>query len=218
MFTGLVTSCGILLSQTTTKSGMRLVFEAAYDNLILGESIAVNGVCLTLIQDNTGHLSFDVSPETQKLTNLGLLRVGDTVHLERALRASDRLGGHYVHGHVDATATVSQITPEGDCLEMVISGFTPEEMRYLCLKGSVALDGVSLTINKINAGDVNSITVMLIPHTLAKTTLSTWIVGQSINIEFDYIARVLVHQLGSLRDSTILSLFESSLAGKEVSV
>ena len=219
MFTGLVTSCGVLLSQTAKASGMRLAFEAEYNGLVLGESIAVNGVCLTLIQDPTqdsaAHLIFDISPETQKLTNLGLLAVGDKVHLERALCASDRLGGHYVNGHVDTTAKISHITPEGGCLEMVISGFKPEEMRYLCLKGSVALDGVSLTINQTNT---NSITVMLIPHTLSKTTLSTWTVGQCINVEFDYIARVLVHQLGSLRDSTILSLFERSLEGKEVSV
>ncbi|MDX2345841.1 MAG: riboflavin synthase [Legionella sp.] len=220
MFTGLVTSCGTLLSQTNTESGMRLVFEADFKDLILGESIAINGVCLTLILDNEAKcLIFDVSPETQQCTNLGKLMLGDKVHLERALRLSDRLGGHYVTGHVDTTARLASITPVDDCLEMVIDGFTSEQMRYLCLKGSVALDGVSLTINAFDHSK-NNIAVMLIPHTLSKTILSTWVIGQCINIEFDYLARVLVHQLqlGSLPDSTILPLFERSLTSKEVSV
>ncbi len=215
MFTGLVETCGTLLSQTSNASGMRLAFEANFKDLVLGESIAVNGVCLTLVLDDTGNLLFDISPETQALTNLGQLVAGDKVHLERALRLSDRLGGHYVNGHIDTTATLASITPKQDCLEMVIAGFTPNQMRYLCLKGSVALDGVSLTINAVQR---DRITVMLIPHTLLKTTLSTWKVGQLINIEFDYIARVLVHQLGSLPDSTILSLFERPNEGKEVFV
>jgi riboflavin synthase len=215
MFTGLVALKGTVLKRTNNASGMHLVIAADFEDLLLGESIAVNGVCLTYLLDNPGYLSFDISPETQALTNLGLLTVGDNVHLERALRVEDRLGGHYVHGHVDTTATVQAMTPKDECLEMVIAGFTEEHMRYLCLKGSVALDGVSLTIN---ASDADSITVMLIPHTLLKTTISTWIVGQSINVEFDYIARLVVHQLGSLPNSTILSLFERSCEGKEVFV
>ncbi|MDF1646397.1 MAG: riboflavin synthase [Legionellaceae bacterium] len=215
MFTGLVESCGILLSKDMCESGMRMVFEAVLEAPVLGESIAVNGVCLTLILDETGHLIFDISPETQALTNLGLLQVGDSVHLECALRASDRLGGHYVNGHIDTTAELQCVRAEGECLEMVIAGFSPSHMRYLCLKGSVALDGVSLTINAVER---NSIKIMLIPHTLSRTTLSRWKVGYRINVEFDYIARVLVHQLGSLPDSTIMSLFERPCEGKEVIV
>ncbi|MCH9756496.1 MAG: riboflavin synthase [Gammaproteobacteria bacterium] len=215
MFTGLIESCGTLISQIPNASGMRLVFQADFDDLVVGESIAVNGVCLTLLPSKAGHLAFDVSPETQALTNLGLLAVGDKVHFERSLRASDRLGGHYVNGHVDTTAEVLRILKQGDCVEMVIAGFEPHHIRYLCLKGSVTLDGVSLTINAV---DDQSITVMLIPHTLSKTTLSSWTVGQRINVEFDYIARVLVHQLGSLSDSIILPLFERPREGKEVSV
>jgi riboflavin synthase len=218
MFTGLVESCGTLLRQTQHVSGLRLVFEADFEQLVLGESIAVNGVCLTLLLDDldpTGYLIFDISPETQALTNLGLLAIGDKVHLERSLRASDRLGGHYVNGHVDTTANLQSITPEGDCIKMVIGDFTKQHCRYLCLKGSVALDGVSLTINAVSE---TCISVMLIPHTLSKTVMLGWKVGQCINIEFDYIARVLVHQLGSLSDSTILSFFERPGEGKEVLV
>jgi riboflavin synthase len=217
MFTGLVTSYGILRDKMPQVSGMRLVFDADFEDLVLGESIAVNGVCLTLVTDDRDALIFDISPETEALTNLGALAIGDKVHLERALRVNDRLGGHYVSGHVDTTANIASITPVGDCLRVVVSGFTKDEMRYLCVKGSVALDGVSLTINALNA---SSIEVMLIPHTLLKTNLSTWTVGSRVNVEFDYIARLLVHQLalGSFKDSTILSLFERPDAGKEVLV
>lgn len=215
MFTGLVELCGKVLSQEKHSTGTRLVLEAQFENLVIGESIAVNGVCLTLLQASVGQLAFDVSPETLRATNLGVLKVGDGVHLERALRASDRLGGHYVNGHVDMTAEIRTIAPQGECLEMIITGFDASHQRYLCPKGSVTLDGVSLTINAV-ADD--AIAIMLVPHTLSKTMLSTWIVGQHINVEFDYIARVLVHQLGSLSDSTIMALFEKPTRGIEVSL
>lgn len=215
MFTGLIESCGTLLSQTPGASGMQLAFESDFKHLSIGESIAVNGVCLTLAQDNLGCLVFDVSPETQALTNLGMLEIGDKVHLERSLRVSDRFGGHYVTGHVDTTATVSGVNQIGHYLEMMITGFKAQHMRYLFRKGSIALDGVSLTINAVND---NHIRVMLIPHTLAKTTLPSWQIGRRVNVEFDYMARVVVHQLGSLSDSTILSLFKRSCEDKEVFV
>ena len=213
MFTGLIEQCGKILSQEEHVAGIRLVLEASFDNLVVGESIAVNGVCLTLLQAPVGQLAFDVSPETLRATSLGALRVGDGVHLERALRVSDRLGGHYVSGHVDMTAEISKITQQGDYTEVTIVGFDAYARRYLCPKGSVALDGVSLTINAV-ADD--AVTVILIPHTLSKTMLGTWVIGQRINVEFDYIARVLVHQLGSVTDSTIMTLFEKPEAGTEV--
>jgi len=213
MFTGLVEQCGKVLSQEKHSTGTRLVLEAQFDELVIGESIAVNGVCLTLLSAPVGQLAFDVSPESLRVTSLGALKLGDGVHLERALLASDRLGGHYVNGHVDMTAEIRTITPQGECLEMLIAGFKISDRRYLCPKGSVTLDGVSLTINTVTA---DTITVMLVPHTLSKTMLSTWVVGQRINVEFDYIARVLVHQLGSLSDSTIMTLFDKPARGIEV--
>jgi len=114
---------------------------------------------------------------------------------------------------VDMTAEISKITQQGDYTEVTIVGFDAYARRYLCPKGSVALDGVSLTINAVTD---DAITVMLIPHTLSKTMLGTWVIGQRINVEFDYIARVLVHQLGSVTDSTIMTLFEKPEAGTEV--
>jgi len=213
MFTGLVAQCGKVLQQEKQATGTRLLLEASFDNLVVGESIAVNGVCLTLLSAPWGKLAFDVSPETLRVTSLGALKRGDGVHLERALLASDRLGGHYVNGHVDTTAEVQAVTPQGECIDMVIAGFKAADQRYLCPKGSVTLDGVSLTINAVTE---HAITVMLVPHTLSKTMMSTWRVGQRINVEFDYIARVLVHQLGSLSDSTIMTLFDRPTEGIEV--
>ncbi len=215
MFTGLVESCGVLKARTPNASGMRLVITSDFEDLVIGESIAVNGVCLTVLESAPGELAFDISPETESLTSLGQLNIGDKVHLERALCMQDRLGGHYVTGHVDTTATVASIVAHGDCIEMEIAGFNASEMRYLCPKGSVTLDGVSLTINAVHD---TSITVMLIPHTLKKTTLGTWKLGTAMNVEFDYIARVVVHQLGSLTDSTIISPFKCPDEGKEVLV
>ena len=213
MFTGLVEQCGNVLSQEKHSTGTRLVLEAQFDNLVVGESIAVNGVCLTLLPAPVGQLAFDVSPETLRVTSLGALKRGDGVHLERALRASDRLGGHYVNGHVDMTAEIRTIMPEGECVKMVIAGFDVSHRRYLCPKGCVTLDGVSLTINTVTE---DAITVMLVPHTLSKTMIASWVVGQHMNVEFDYIARVLVHQLGSVSDSTIMTLFEKPAKGIEV--
>ncbi len=213
MFTGLVTTCGVLHAKTSHEKGTQLRINADFVNLVQGESIAVNGVCLTLTTSEASELVFDVSPETLNCTALAALAVGQRVHLERALKVSDRLGGHYVTGHVDKCAAVSKITPKGEYLEMEIGGFTAADMPYLCMKGSVTLDGVSLTINAVHA---TSICIMLVPHTLLKTTLSTWQVGTRVHVEFDYVARVIVHQLGSLKDSTIISLFERPVAGSEV--
>lgn len=215
MFTGLVEQCGTVLSQEKHAGGTHLILEAPFESLVIGESIAVNGVCLTLLPAPVGQLAFDVSPETLRATSLGALELGHGVHLERALLASDRLGGHYVTGHVDRAAEIRCITQHGEYTEVTVAGFNASDRRYLCPKGSVTLDGVSLTINAVTD---DAITVMLIPHTLLKTTLSTWFIGQRINIEFDYIARVLVHQLGSLADSTIMSLFEKPEEGIEVSL
>ncbi len=215
MFTGIIEQCGKIVSLDACDVGVRLVIDSVFDDTRIGESIAVNGVCLTLIPHDQGKLAFDVSPETLQCTSLGALCAGELVHLERALLLADRLGGHYVTGHVDTTATVASVRALGEYTEMVISGFTEAERLYLCPKGSVTLDGVSLTINAVHK---DSITVMLVPHTRANTTLSLWQKGRRMNVEFDYVARVLVHQLGSLSDSTIMSLFSRPDASNEVLV
>ena len=215
MFTGLIEQCGKVARVDVCDTGVRLVLDAVFENTRMGESIAVNGVCLTLVSDAGEQLVFDMSPETLAVTSLSILRVGDNVHLERALLAQDRFGGHYVTGHVDTTACVASVASVGDYTEMVIEGFELAHRPYLCPKGSVTLDGVSLTINAVTA---HGITVMLVPHTLMKTTLSDWMVGRKVNVEFDYVSRVLVHQLGSLSDSTIMSLFARPDEGIEVLV
>lgn len=212
MFTGLVELIGEVLKQEITSDGVRLIVKAVIDRPMIGESIAVNGVCLTLVDADEVQIAFDVSPETCRVTALGELQVGSIVHLERALKLNDRLGGHYVTGHVDTTAIVTEQKAQGQYLEVTIGGFEPQAMRYFCPKGSVAIDGVSLTINRVTA---DSFTVMLIPHTLEKTALSDWVIGQRVNIEFDTIARIVVHQLGSMQDSTIMSLSKSPIEGKE---
>ena len=192
MFTGLVEKKGKVIANTPTEVGCRLVIDAHFDSLQLGESIAVNGVCLTLLLDESGHLLFDVSPETCALTTLVQLSVGEEVNLERAMLASARLGGHYVSGHVDTTAVVESMVQVDDYLNLIIGHFKLPADNYLLPKGSITLNGVSLTINQVKDGCIE---VMLVPHTLEVTTLGALSVGRLLNIEFDYLTRIVAHQL-----------------------
>jgi riboflavin synthase len=192
MFTGLVEKKGKVIANTPTDVGCRLVIDAHFDSLQLGESIAVNGVCLTLRVDESQHLIFDVSPETCALTTLVQLSVGEAVNLERALLASARLGGHYVSGHVDTTAVVESMIPVEDYMIVTIGHFKMPADNYLLPKGSITLDGVSLTINQVKDGCIE---VMLVPHTQEVTTLGALSVGRRLNIEFDYLTRIVAHQL-----------------------
>ena len=197
MFTGLIEKCGEVIANQKGDVANQLIIKAPFDHLQLGESIAVNGVCLTLISAENDQLAFDVSPETLKLTTLGELCVGDYVNIERAMLATTRFGGHYVSGHVDTTASVVSIGALGDFIEMKVGGFANDK-RYLLPKGSITLDGVSLTINAVEKA---SITLMLVPHTLAVTTLGQMQIGQSINVEFDYLTRVVAHQIEMMREA-----------------
>ncbi len=199
MFTGLIEQCSEVIEHRSGPLGHRLVVGVSGG--VAGESIAINGVCLTVLPDSQHAACFDVSPETLAVTNLATLRVGQRVNIERAMQASSRLGGHYVTGHVDTTAVVQAYCVLGDFVELTVAGFTEQARRYLLPKGSITLDGVSLTINHV---DGDAIRMMLVPHTLQHTTLNAVQVGQLVNVEFDYIARIIAHQLGSLADSTIL--------------
>ena len=204
MFTGLIDKRGAVLFNQSKTFMNRLSIRASFEDLQVGESIAVNGVCLTLLPDTSeSELLFDVSPETLNLTTLMHLRAGDEVNLERALLSSTRYGGHYVSGHVDTTASLMEIKHIGDCVEMTVGGFSREDMRFLLPKGSITLDGVSLTINQVKE---RSVVMMLVPHTLAITTLGGLSVGQCVNVEFDYLARVVAHQLAFLDISAIKEL------------
>ena len=192
MFTGIIETLGRVVENQSLKSGCRLMVRSDFQDIMPGESIAVNGVCLTALAGDGKYLAFDISLETLRLTTLGVCTAGQPVHLERALLAGTRMGGHYVSGHVDTTAVVQSIRMLDDFVECVIGEFGAQALPYLWPKGSITLDGVSLTINAV-IGD--SITVMLVPHTLANTTFGSLKVGSRMNVEFDYLARIILHQM-----------------------
>ena len=193
MFTGLVEQKAQIIKQDPVEAGCRLTIRAEIEDIKMGESIAVNGVCLTVLPESTQEqLVFDVSPETLKKTALSQLCADDYVNLERAMMANGRFGGHYVSGHVDTSIRVKKINPVGDFIEMVVGEFLPSEQPYLLSKGSITLDGVSLTINEVSNQCIH---VLLIPETIARTTLSDRRVGQYLNVEFDYLTRIVAHQL-----------------------
>ena len=191
MFTGLIEQQGRVL-----EVGRRLVIEATFDAIQPGESIAVNGVCLTVLPEQGARLAFDVSPETLKLTTLSHLMKGESVNLERALLVNARMGGHYVSGHVDTTAVIKSMHTEGNFTSLIIGDFGIPAESFIWPKGSITLDGVSLTINAVEASDL---TVMLVPHTQVMTTLGQRQVGGRVNVEFDYLARAIAHQLDVMR-------------------
>lgn len=202
MFTGIIEKKGKVLSNLHYDCANRLVISADFENLQVGESIAVNGVCFTLLPSATHQLNFDVSPETLQCTTLANLTAGDFVNLERAMLASTRFGGHYVSGHVDAMAQIHDMKHINEFVELTLSGFATTAMAYLIPKGSITVEGVSVTINSITN---HSIKLMLVPYTLLNTTLSLLKQGQSVNIEFDYLTRIVAHQLeiaGQLRSIT----------------
>ena len=191
MFTGLVESSGVLRTRIERGPGIRLGFETPLEGLTLGESISVSGACLTVVEAQPPGFDADVTVETLERTTLGRLLPGDPVNLERALRAGDRLGGHFVAGHVDGLAEVLGVERAGEALDVRI-GTAPELLRYVATKGSVALDGVSLTVNGVEA---SSFSVMLIPHTLAVTTLRDVRPGRVLNLEVDLVARYVARLL-----------------------
>jgi riboflavin synthase len=199
MFTGIVEAVGLVESiqrvELEQGAAVRLVIgtDLPVESLPLGASIAVDGVCLTVVAPRAvGHFAADLGPETLALTTLGTLQPGDRVHLERPLRLGDPLGGHLVTGHVDVVGTIVSRREVGTALELEVSA-PPSVSRFMAAKGSLAVDGVSLTINTIT-GDVASLT--LIPHTLAVTKLGDKKVGDPVNIEADMIAKHIDRLVG----------------------
>ncbi len=187
MFTGLVQTLGTVRGVTDGRSGRRLhVTEPELARqLLIGESIAVDGACLTVVARDGDAFDFEAGPETLAKTTLGGLAAGDRVNLERALRVGDALGGHFVTGHVDCIGTVAEETVTGDWLTVWFS-FPAEFEELLVTKGSVAVDGVSLTLVDVRPGRFS---VMLIPHTRQQTTLGLKKPGAVVNLEFDMIAK-----------------------------
>jgi riboflavin synthase len=192
MFTGIVDATGKILKITPMGDHMLIEVEVPYKRIQSGESIALDGVCLTAIPLENGHVQFDVSVETLSKTYFNKLHVDKHVNLERALKSNSRMGGHYVTGHVDTTAQVIDFEQCDNYVKLTIGGFNNHQMMYLMPKGSISINGVSLTINAVLS---DKIELMLVPHTLSNTTLEKLQLGDVVNIEFDYMTRVVAHQL-----------------------
>ena len=180
MFTGLVRKVGTVASFDDGRLRVESSLTAA-----IGDSVAIAGVCLTVVDGDRRTLAFDAVPETLERTTLGRLAAGSAVNLEPALRAGEPLGGHYVQGHVDATGRVRSVEAEGDGRRVLIDA-PPEVLRYCVEKGSVAVDGVSLTVAAL---DDAGFAVALVPHTLAVTTLGSAAPGNEVNLEADVLAK-----------------------------
>jgi riboflavin synthase len=187
MFTGIIEGLGTIVDNRPCNRGCQLTIAADYTLLgsKIGDSIAVNGACLTITDINAQRFTVDVSPETLDTTILGTIRNGDRINLERALKLSDRLDGHLVSGHVDGIGKVTSKLTKGNALLITIS-VDPSLTRYMIKKGSVAVDGTSLTINQC---DRNNFSVSIIPHTAKLTTINLRNVGSFVNIETDLIGK-----------------------------
>lgn len=209
MFTGLVELKGTLAQRTRRGPGFRLAVAAALGELVLGESISVSGACLTVVSSDARGFEADVSLETAQRTTLGALPLGRSLNLERSLKVGDRLGGHLVSGHVDAVAELRRVTPAGEARALVVS-YPSELARFIAVKGSVTLDGVSLTVNAV-AGD--TLEVMVIPHTLAVTTLGELKPGAALNLEVDTMARYAVRFLEVSRGAADETSLKAALHG-----
>lgn len=196
MFTGLVEGMAAVLEVRDAPPGCRLVLAAPTlaATSRLGDSIAVNGCCLTVVDLAGDRISFDVGPETLARTNLGAQKPGRDVNVERSLKLGDSLGGHLVTGHVDGPGTLAIRRDEGEWSTLVFE-VSRELARQMASKGSVAVDGVSLTLVDV---DDASFSVMLIPHTLAVTTLGRLCVGDRVNIETDLLAKYVERQLAGM--------------------
>jgi riboflavin synthase len=201
MFTGLVTEVGIVTNIDLNESSAILTIKAreSISQLSLGDSISVNGTCLTVTSMSGVLFTSDVMVQTLKLTSLGALQVGSQVNLELAATTELRLGGHIVQGHVDATAEVIQVTPGENWTQLDVQ-VPAHLMKYLVPQGSIALEGVSLTVGSLD--DVtNTVSVWLIPETLRKTNLSLKTIGDKLNVEVDilakYVERLLINRSNS---------------------
>ena len=192
MFTGIIQQLGRVLSVKTFPHGLLLSIEHTLNDLVRGESIAVNGVCLTVTESSSSHVVFFLSPETVKITTFSSLKAGQPVHLERALCMGDSVSGHWVSGHVDGQLRVQDRKWFGDSLELVLGGIPNHAIPWLIPKGSVALNGVSLTLNHVTP---DHISLMLIPETVNKTTLGDCEVGDCLHVEYDMMAKTSAHQL-----------------------
>jgi riboflavin synthase len=192
MFTGIVEAIGSLSELQATDGGFRMRIHTPVSSAMkVGDSLAVNGVCLTVVLIDGDHVVADIGPETARVTTFGALRRGQQVNLERPMRGDGRLDGHFVLGHVDGVGVIEALRTEGESRWLTI-GFPPLLAPYFIRKGSVAVDGVSLTIASVSE---RVIEVMVIPHTWAHTSLSRLEEGDNVNLECDMIGKYIVRMM-----------------------
>jgi riboflavin synthase len=200
MFTGLIEAVGTVAELKTTAGGFRIRIQTSLAaDLSPGDSLAVNGVCLTVIAADGGEVHADIGPETARVTTLGSLRGEQQVNLERPMRADGRLGGHFVQGHIDGTGIVEEIRPDGDSHWLTIS-FDRSLSPYLIRKGSIAVDGVSLTVAGLGG---NVFEAMIIPFTWSNTALSSLKVRERVNIECDMIGKYVARAIELTEDGRL---------------
>ena len=200
MFTGIVEAKGVLTNLETGPDSAKLTIQSpgCFSDIKLGDSIAVNGCCLTAVTNTADQFTVDVMKQTLALTNIGTLKVGAVVNLEKAMRVSDRLGGHIVQGHVDALATLNAINQGEDWYELIFE-VPANYLKYLQPQGSVTLNGVSLTVAKLDDA-ARQLSVWLIPETLKRTNLSDLKVGDQVNLEVDVLAKYVERIMKAGRD------------------
>jgi riboflavin synthase len=209
MFTGIIEELGSVKDLRREAAGARLAISASVvlEGTAIGDSICVNGVCLTVVALGKTEFSADVANETLKVTNLGDLKVGQKVNLERALRLSAKIGGHLVTGHVDATGRVREKRQEGNSWRMFFDA-PANVLRYVIKKGSIAIDGISLTVADL---DSSGFSIAMIPHTAKMTTLGFKSPGESVNLETDVIGKYVEKLLsGRMEEGVNLELLKKS--------
>jgi riboflavin synthase len=196
MFTGLIEEMGVLRSVQRRGEAMILSISASkvLEDVQMGDSISVNGVCLTVVQFDRHSFAVDVMPETYRLTNLHSIQMGSPLNLERAMMAGGRFGGHLVQGHVDGTGTIRGRTTEANAVVYTIEPNKPQLLRHVLSQGSVTLDGISLTVVSVDR-DSCKFTVSIIPHTLRETVLQHKHPGETLNIECDILGKYVDHLL-----------------------
>lgn len=191
MFTGIIDHCGTIVKIESIPSGLTLSIKTHLTSLELGESIAINGICLTITAINNDIFCCDISPESLNTTTAKEFKLNQLVNLERALQLSSRIGGHFVSGHIDQICWIKNIRPMGGFTEITFTGLDETSRGYVIKKGSLAVNGVSLTINEVRDQEFS---VMIIPHTLERTQLAQLREKDAVNIEFDMMARIVAEQ------------------------
>lgn len=204
MFTGIIEEIGEISS--ITKSTITIKSKTVLEDAKLGDSIAVNGVCLTIVNLKKDEFTANVSEETVKITNFSELKSGDFVNLERALSLSSRLGGHIVTGHIDTVGEIVSIIDKNEFYDLSVK-FDKNFENYVVKKGSITINGISLTIAEINN---NSVSVAIIPHTFNNTILNTLKSKDSVNIEFDILAKYVEKNLSTKNNSITMNFLEEN--------